>query len=131
MSLWMQLRKLFNLEVDNAKMLLTEKLTVLVARITVCAVTFVVGTCTLIFASIGVADILLENLPARWTYLIVAGFYALLMVLLLVFRRRVFVNPVARFMSRVILDPPVSSSSMQYHRDTTNTVVTSESDETK
>ena len=70
MSLWMQLRKLFNLEVDNAKMLLTEKLTVLVARITVCAVTFVVGTCTLIFASMGVADILLENLPARWTYLI-------------------------------------------------------------
>lgn len=55
MSLWMQLRKLFNLEVDNAKMLLTEKLTVLVARITVCAVTFVVGTCTLIFASMGVA----------------------------------------------------------------------------
>lgn len=110
MSLWMQLRKLFNLEVDNAKMLLTEKLTVLVARITVCAVTFVVGTCTLIFASMGVADILLENLPARWTYLIVAGFYALLMVLLLVFRRRVFVNPVARFMSRVILDPPVSLS---------------------
>ena len=44
---------------------LTEKLTVLVARITVCAVTFVVGTCTLIFASMGVADILLENLPAR------------------------------------------------------------------
>lgn len=109
-SLWLQLRKLFNLEVDNAKMLLTEKLTVLVARIALCAVVFVVGTCTLIFLSMAAADFLLESLPPRWTYLIVAGFYALLIVLMLCFRRAVFINPVARFMSRVILDPPASAT---------------------
>ena len=106
MSLWQSLQRLFNLEVDNAKMLITEKLTVLTARLAVCFVVFVVGTCTLIFASMGVADILLEDLPPRWTYLIIAGFYALVMIILIAFRRRVFINPIARFMSRVILDPP-------------------------
>lgn len=105
-SLWQSLQRLFNLEVDNAKMLVTEKLTVLTARLAVCFVVFVVGTCTLIFASMGVADILLEDLPPRWTYLIIAGFYALIIILLIIFRRRVFVNPIARFMSKVILDPP-------------------------
>lgn len=106
LSLWQSLQRLFNLEVDNAKMLIAEKLTVLVARLAVCFVLFVIGTCTLIFASMGVADFLLEDLPPRWTYLIIAGFYALVIIILLAFRRRIFVNPIARFMSRVILDPP-------------------------
>lgn len=114
MSLWQSLQRLFNLEVDNAKMLITEKLTVLTARLAVCFVVFVVGTCTLIFASMGVADILLEDLPPRWTYLIIAGFYALVMIILIAFRRRVFINPIARFMSRVILDPPETETDRKH-----------------
>lgn len=106
MSLWHSLQRLFNLEVDSAKMLVAEKLTVLTARLAVCFVVFVVGTCTLIFASMAVADFLLEDLPPRWTYLTIAGFYALVIIILIAFRRRVFVNPIARFMSKVILDPP-------------------------
>lgn len=114
MSLWQSLQRLFNLEVDNAKMLITEKLTVLTARLAVCFVVFVVGTCTLIFTSMGVADILLEDLPPRWTYLIIAGFYALVMIILIAFRRRVFINPIARFMSRVILDPPEAETDRKH-----------------
>lgn len=110
LSLWESLRRLFNLEVDNAKMMVAEKLTVLSARLAVCFVVFVVGTCTLIFASMGVADILLENLPPRWTYLLIAAFYALVIVILIAFRRRIFINPIARFMTRVILDPPTQES---------------------
>ncbi len=110
LSLWQSLQRLFNLEVDNAKMLVTEKMTLLTARLAICFVVFVVGTCTLIFASMGVADILLEDLPPRWTYLIIAGFYALVIVILITMRRRIFVNPIARFMSRVILDPPTVES---------------------
>lgn len=110
LSLWESLRRLFNLEVDNAKMMVAEKLTVLSARLAVCFVVFVVGTCTLIFASMGVADILLENLPPRWTYLLIAAFYALVIVILIAFRRRIFVNPIARFMTRVILDSPMQES---------------------
>lgn len=114
MSLWESLRRLFNLEVDNAKMMVTEKLTVLISRLAVCFVVFVVGTCTLIFTSMAVADFLLESLPPRWTYAIIAAFYALVIVLLIGFKRRIFVNPIARFMSRVILDPPTDE---QHHSE--------------
>ncbi|MDE7389310.1 MAG: phage holin family protein, partial [Muribaculaceae bacterium] len=116
--------RLFNLEVDNAKMLITEKLTVLSARLAVCFVVFVVGTCTLIFASVAAADFLLDSLPARWTYLILASFYFLVMVILICFRKRIFVNPIARFMTRVILDPPcqdnASTDAISTHSDNRN-----------
>lgn len=116
-SLWQSLQRLFTLEVDNAKMLITEKLTVLTARLAVCFVMFVVGTCTLIFASIAAADFLLESLAARWTYLILAGFYLLVMIILVSFRKRIFINPIARFLSSVILDPPCSDKNSDHDSD--------------
>jgi len=108
--LWEHLQALFYLEVDNLKLLTTEKLTVLLTRITFCAVAFILSTCVLVFVSMGVSDILLRHLAPCWTYLIVAGFYAVIVALVFAFRRQVIGNPIARFLSRVILDPPANPS---------------------
>ena len=112
-SLWMQLRNLFNMEVDSAKLFITEKLTLLVTSIAFYAALFVMATCVLVFSSIGVADILMHDMPDYWAYLIIAGFYLIIVLVLIIFRRQLITDPISRFLSRVILDPPQTNSNKQ------------------
>ncbi len=105
-TLWEQLRRLFNLEVENARFLVTEKLVVLLSSITFYAILAVIITCVTIFLTIGVVNLMLERIEPHWAYMIVAAFYLMLMLILIIFRRQLIINPIARFLSSVILDPP-------------------------
>ena len=107
-ALWEQLKQLFFLEVDSLKLLITEKLIMLVTSIAFYAVAFIIGTCVVVFATIGIAHLLLEALAPHWVYMIIGGFYLLAGVVLVIFRRQLINDPIARFLSRVILDPPAS-----------------------
>lgn len=109
-SLWEQVQTLFYLEVDNLKLLAIEKLSVLLTRITLCAVIFIICTCVLVFLSMSISDFLLQHLAPCWTYMIVAGFYAVVAVAVVVGRRRFICDPITRFLSKVILDPPSGPS---------------------
>ena len=105
-TLWEQLRRLFNLEVENARFLVTEKLVVLLSSITFYAILAVIITCVTIFLTIGVVNLMLERVEPHGAYMIVAAFYLMLMLILIIFRRQLIINPIARFLSSVILDPP-------------------------
>lgn len=121
--LYQEVRRLAMLEVENARLLATEKLTLLLGRVTLVAVSFVVCSCALIFLSMSVSDLLLRNLAPCWTYMIVAGFYVLLAIICALFRRQLIVDPIARYLSRVILDPPAcqgESHSMGEHHKSDN-----------
>lgn len=108
--LYQEVKRLVNLEIENTKLLVTEKLTLLLGRITLAAVSFVVCTCALIFLSMSLSDWLLRDLEPCWTYLIVGGFYILLAIVCFLFRRQLIIDPIARYISRVILDPPTGKS---------------------
>lgn len=105
-KLYGEVKRLCGLEVENARLLLTEKLTLLLGRISLVAVSFVVSAAALVFLSMSVADFLLRGLAPCWTYLIIGGFYVMIIVIVACFRRRLIVDPIARYISRVILDPP-------------------------
>lgn len=94
------------LHFENFRLLAAEKLTLLLSRIAMVAATFVVSATALIFLSIAVADFLLRGLEPCWTYLIIGGFYVVVVILTFVFRRRLIIDPIARYISRIILDPP-------------------------
>lgn len=100
-------KRLVSLEIENARLLLTEKLTLLLGRIALVAVAFVVSSAALIFLSMSVADFLLRGMEPCWTYLIIGGFYVMIVIVIACFRRRLIVDPIARYISRVILDPPM------------------------
>ncbi|MDE7407126.1 MAG: phage holin family protein [Muribaculaceae bacterium] len=108
-TLWEQLRMLFDLEVDSAKLIITEKLTLLVTSITFYAVSFVLCTCAVVFLSIAAANLLRPAIGNYWSYVIIAGFYLILTICVCAFKRRLIIDPVARFLSSVILDPPTNN----------------------
>ncbi len=120
--IYSEVKRLVGLEVENARLMATEKLTLLLGRIALVAVCFVVSTTALIFLSMSAADFLLQGLPARWTYLIIAAFYILIIVIAASFRRQLIIDPIARFISRVLLDPPTPEVKETSVTLTSNTV---------
>lgn len=101
-----EVKHLCNLEIENGKLLLTEKLTLLIGKITLTAVVFIMATAAMIFISMGVAHLLLRCMSPWATYVTVGGFYVAIAVIAAVFRRQLIIDPIARYISRVILDPP-------------------------
>lgn len=100
-----EVRRLVSLEVEDSKLMLTEKLTLLLGRVTLVAVAFVLSACVVIFLSMSISDLLLKSFSPWLTYLIVALFYAVLVGVVALFRRQLIVDPIARYISKVILDP--------------------------
>lgn len=105
-KIFSEVKRLGALQLENGKLLLTEKLTLLTAKVTLTAVVFVMTTAAMIFASIAVAYILLKYLSPTVTYSIVGAFYVIVAVIAVVFRKQLIIDPIARYISRVILDPP-------------------------
>lgn len=105
-KIFSEVRRLCNLQIENGKLMLTEKLTLLVAKITLTAVVFVMATAAMIFVSIAVAHLLLRSMSPVATYAIVGAFYVIIAIIAMIFRRQLIVDPIARYISRVILDPP-------------------------
>lgn len=108
-SLFASLRRLATGAADSLRLSLAERLTLLFSAIAVAAIAVILGTAVLVFSSIGAAH-MLASLTPHGAYFIVAGFYALLLVLLFVFRRRLIVDPVCRLVTRLIVPPPASAS---------------------
>lgn len=108
--LYSEVKRLVSLEVENARLIAAEKLTLLLGRIALVAVCFVVSATALVFLSMSVADFLLRGVAPCWTYLIIAAFYIVIIIIAASMRRRLITDPIARFISRVLLDPPATNS---------------------
>lgn len=97
--------------VEDTRLGLAEKLTRLLSAITVCALLAVLALVALLFITIGVSHMLQPALSPMWAYMAVAAFYILLIVVLIAFKRQLVVDPIARFISSLIIEPPVSTHS--------------------
>lgn len=101
-------RRLAMLYIDKAKLVTTEKLSLTLSSIAFSAVAIAVGIVFLVFVSIGIGHLLASSIAPHLAYLIVAGFYLVLFIAIFCLRKRLFINPVTRFMSRMILNEPDS-----------------------
>jgi hypothetical protein len=108
-SLSDSIHRLFNLEISNARLLITEKCTLLISMIALYGISIIIVLCAILFLSIGLAKLLLDSLAPHLVYLIVAAFYLLLLLVLIVFRRKLIINPIARQISRILLNPPTDN----------------------
>ena len=100
------LRRYVTLNLDYARLTAAERLTVLLTTIAFYMTVVAAGTIMLIFISIGVGHLLAATCIGKMAYLYVAAFYLLIFVLLIVFRRRIFIDPICRFVTRLMVKPP-------------------------
>lgn len=92
--------------VEDTKLNVAEKLTRLLAAVALSAVLLILGIVTLVYISMAVAWSLAVALSPVWSYIIVAGFFVILLAVLIIFRKELIENPIARFISRLLLDAP-------------------------
>lgn len=99
-------KKLLALNLDYARLTAAEKLTILLSTIAFYSMVCILGTLVLIFVSIGVGHLLANTVAKEAAYLYVAAFYLALFILLFLLRKKIFINPTARFISKLFVKPP-------------------------
>ncbi|MDE6121030.1 MAG: phage holin family protein [Muribaculaceae bacterium] len=93
--------------IEDTRLNVSEKLTRLLAAVALSAVLFVFGVVALIFVALAVSFALADVLSPIGSFIIMAGFFAVMFVILILCRRTLLVNPIARFISRLLLEAPV------------------------
>lgn len=93
------------LYVENLKLLSIEKTTVLLSHGAMAVLMLLLGVCAFFFISIALVLLLAQVLPEMWCFLIMGGVYIVLAVVALIMRKSLFIDPIARFLSRLFLDP--------------------------
>lgn len=92
--------------IEDTRLNAAEKLTRLFSAIALSAILLIIGMVVLVVLSIAVCFALASIMPAMWAFLIVAAVYLVLMVIIVAFRTQLLVNPIARFISRLLLPAP-------------------------
>ena len=104
-ELFAEIKKYVTLQVDYTKYTVTEKMVVLSATATA-LILGALGFGVLFYLSIALADYLAEVLNCQWgAHAIVAGIYALLLMVVVIMRKPMIVDPIARFLSKLFLKP--------------------------
>ena len=105
-ELFAEIKKYVTLQVDYTKYTVTEKMVVLLSATATALILGALGFGVLFYLSIALADYLTEVLNCQWgAHAIVAGIYALLLVFVVIMRKPMIVDPIARFLSKLFLNP--------------------------
>lgn len=98
------LKRLIGLYIENAKLTAMEKLTLFLSA----ALMFVIGFILLMFGlgflSIALMQLLQEAMSPIAAAAVVGGFYFVLAILLIILRKPLIINPITRFISKLIMD---------------------------
>lgn len=98
--------KYIKLLIEDTRLSIAQKVSHLFIGIAIVSVLIVLGTVATFFISIAMCKLLEMVVASVWAYLIVAGFYILILLIILIFKNALIVNPIARFVSRLIINPP-------------------------
>ena len=96
--LWQQGKDYATLKIEYAKLTAAEKLSVLLSAVAVAFVVF-----SLAMVAWHMPEWIGQSIGMAWGCGIVAVVYIAMMVLLFLLRKPLFINPVSRFVSRLIL----------------------------
>lgn len=105
------LKRYLNLLFEDLRFSTAEKLSIVLSTTVVFLLSVILITISVVFLSIALGQYLCEILTPAWGNFIVAGFYLLLLAILYIFRTALVVNPVSRFISRLILKAPEPKNS--------------------
>ena len=106
-ELWGEVKKYLSLQIDYAKLTAVEMLTLLLSAMTFVGVIIVLAACALFFLSSALVAWLDTIFESKWVAnLIVFGLIMIIMIIAICFKKVLILNPVARFVTKLFLNPP-------------------------
>lgn len=106
-----QLIRIARLYLDNVKLTVSEKLTVVFSAAVLFITLLVLGIFALAFLSGAIVQLLALVLPQWACYAICCGMFVVVILLVTLLRKSLIVNPIARFVSRLVFERDRSSRS--------------------
>lgn len=106
-SLFNQAKVFISSKFDYSKLTLAEKLSIILVQIAIFAIALLIGFSILMFLSFALVNTLSKatDSPAL-SYLIVAGIWALICLLIFTFKTVLIVNPITRFVTKLMFNTP-------------------------
>ena len=105
-KLFAEARRYFSLEWDYTKLTAVEKLAVLLSAIAFIAVVIIIGAFALHYLFAALISLLASAMGCVWgANLIAVGILLVLLLVVFAFKKRLIVDPVARFVSKLFLKP--------------------------
>ncbi len=105
-SVWKAMLTYLKLQIENLKLVSTEKSAILMSTCVVAVVFGILMAFALLFISIGLVLLLATALPVFWCFIIMGGVYIVAGIIVYFMRTTLVTNPIARFLSRLFLDEP-------------------------
>ena len=99
-------KRLLRLKAENFRLIAAERLSLLLENILFIILAFLLGVCFMGFVAFALVHFLADFMQPGLAYLCVAGLYAIIIAVLIIFRRSLIGDPIARLVSRLILDEP-------------------------
>ncbi len=90
---------------EDARLSAAEKMTRLFAGVALAAILLIFGTMIILFISFAVSMLLAEFISELGAFLLVAAFYVIALIIIILCRRVLIEDPIARFVSKLILTP--------------------------
>ena len=103
--------------VEDARLNAAEKLTKLLSVCVLFVLLTMLVTVAMLFLTIAVSLALSAAISPLWAFIIVTAFYALLIVLVVTCRRSLIENPIARFITALIVKEPCEQKPMPENND--------------
>ncbi|MDE6206992.1 MAG: phage holin family protein [Muribaculaceae bacterium] len=105
-TLFASVKRYVSLLIEDTRLNVTEKLTRLLSAVAMAALITIIGTVALVFISIACCVALTDVFSPLWAFIIVAAFFVVLLVVLMLCKKALIINPIARFLSTLLLDAP-------------------------
>lgn len=103
-TLLTEVKQYIDLNIEYARLTVAEKMAVLLTTVATVTVTGVLALLIFFFVSIAAVHWLaLAGMSVALAYSIMAAFYVLLLALLWVFRRQLVINPIVRFVTKLLM----------------------------
>lgn len=103
-SIWKLAKRYCLLQINYAKLTFAEKLAVLLGGIAVAAVCLVLASILVMLLSFAAIDALQSVMSPCWAYLTVSAVFIFIILIVIIFRKTLIVNPIAKFISKLFFD---------------------------
>lgn len=99
------------LEVEYLKLTAAEKMIILISMMVIGLVVLLLLLPAIMMFLFALAQVFIDFMPVAVAYVCVGGIVVLFLCLLVLFRKQLVINPVAKFISKVLLDNQDKKSS--------------------
>lgn len=103
-TLFGQVSELVKLYLVSARLTLAEKIARLLTVLTLCAIIFVLSVVGLLFIALAIIHWISLGVGIEWAYMIMGCAFLILIAVLVVFKKQLICNPLARFISRLLFN---------------------------